>query len=142
MINNILGVEFFYDKNKNISYVKCNNIGYEIDSCSDNITQYQNEEFESLLLLESLNGNIIKNICDFNILMTFIEYYIKSNKNISINEIMNSFNILMFKKFFVIRRQSCFSQITQLIKIQKHNDCEYRYYFRYNNERYSLIVSF
>lgn len=142
MISNILKIKVFHNENKNVSYIKYDDSGYEIHRNQTAIIKHTNDNLDSILLLNQFNNNLTNNICDFDLFLKFIKSYIQRNRNISINEIMDSFNVFMFKKDFIVNRPKCFSQKTKLIKIKKNNDYEYLYYFKHENERFAKIVIF
>lgn len=142
MINNILKIKVFHNETTNVSYIKYDNDGYEIHRDQTSMIKHTTETLDSTLLLNTFNNSLINNICDFDLFLKFIKSYIEENKHIAINEIMDSFNVFMFKKDFILNRPKCFSQKTKLIKIKKNNDREYLYYFKHENERFGKIVIF
>lgn len=141
MINNEKELKFYYNESEDVSFVKYRDLGYKI---GNDIEKYTKDEIDSLLIASSLiKNNCIYNNCKFEHLILFINQYISnSNLKISNQQLIDNFHMRIFNKFFFLRRPSCFSQITKLVRIRKVAEMEYDYHFKHENERCVMSIKF
>lgn len=141
MINNgIKEIKLYHNNDKNISYIKYEDIGYEI---GNNIKTYNKDEIDSLITIETLSdGHIIEN-CKFEYFIIFMKEYIDSlNSRFTIQQIIDNFHLMALNKDFILDRPKCFSQQSKLVRIKKNGQNEYQYYFKHENERHAIMVNF